>query len=68
MSRRDRVSILKSLAGVIRRADIAEHVTIIAKAKVPIIKFVTIHGVFWNIYFCCHTRSVNRTDTCRYQC
>lgn len=49
MSRRDRVAILKSLATVIRRAGIAEHVTVIAKAKVPIIKFVTIHGLFRSI-------------------
>ena len=46
MSRRDRIATLKSLGNVIRRAGIAEHITVIAKAKVPIIKFLTTHGMY----------------------
>ena len=36
--------VLKHLASILRRAGITDRVTIIAKAKVPIVKFVTIHG------------------------
>jgi non-canonical poly(A) RNA polymerase PAPD5/7 len=39
-------SVLHSLASVLRRAGIASNVTVIAKAKVPIVKFVTLHGRF----------------------
>jgi non-canonical poly(A) RNA polymerase PAPD5/7 len=42
----DKVTVLHSLANTVRRAGIADKVTIIAKAKVPIIKFVTTHGRF----------------------
>ncbi|KAG1734310.1 hypothetical protein EDB19DRAFT_1639124 [Suillus lakei] len=44
MAYSDKVNVLRTLANVIKRARIASKVTIIAKAKVPIIKFVTIHG------------------------
>ncbi|EIW84734.1 hypothetical protein CONPUDRAFT_47123 [Coniophora puteana RWD-64-598 SS2] len=37
-------SVLHSLANVLKRAGIADKVTIIAKAKVPIVKFITRHG------------------------
>ncbi|TDL24987.1 hypothetical protein BD410DRAFT_826904 [Rickenella mellea] len=40
----DKVSTLKTLANIVRRAGITDQVTIVAKAKVPIIKFVTTHG------------------------
>ncbi len=36
--------VLKHLANVLKRAGIADRITIIAKAKVPIVKFVTTHG------------------------
>ncbi|KIK46541.1 hypothetical protein CY34DRAFT_75895 [Suillus luteus UH-Slu-Lm8-n1] len=44
MAYSDKVNVLRTLANVIKRARIASKVTIIAKAKVPIIKFVTIYG------------------------
>jgi len=37
----DKKRVLQLLASVMKRADITNHVTIIAKARVPIIKFVT---------------------------
>jgi len=40
----NKVTVLRALANTIKRAGIANNVTIIAKAKVPIIKFVTTHG------------------------
>lgn len=40
----NKVTVLRALANTIKRAGIANNVTIIAKAKVPIIKFVTNHG------------------------
>lgn len=46
MMRMDKVSVLHSLANIVKRAGITDRVTIIAKAKVPIIKFVTTHGRF----------------------
>ena len=46
MDRMDKVSVLHSLANIVKRAGITDRVTIIAKAKVPIIKFVTTHGRF----------------------
>ncbi|RDX46948.1 hypothetical protein OH76DRAFT_1385988 [Lentinus brumalis] len=46
MMRMDKVSVLHSLANIMKRAGITDRVTIIAKAKVPIIKFVTTHGRF----------------------
>ena len=42
----DRVTVLHALANTLRRAGITDRVSIIAKAKVPIIKFVTTHGRF----------------------
>lgn len=39
-------SVLHALANTMKRAGITDRVTIIAKAKVPIIKFVTRHGRF----------------------
>ncbi|KAG1756907.1 uncharacterized protein EDB91DRAFT_1095130 [Suillus paluster] len=44
MAYSDKVTVLRALANVIKRAQIASRVTIIARAKVPIIKFVTIYG------------------------
>ncbi|KAI0062345.1 Nucleotidyltransferase [Artomyces pyxidatus] len=46
MAYSDRVTVLHALANTLKRAGITDKVTIIAKAKVPIIKFVTIHGRF----------------------
>jgi non-canonical poly(A) RNA polymerase PAPD5/7 len=42
----DKVTVLHSLANTLRRAGVTDKMTIIAKAKVPIIKFVTSHGRF----------------------
>lgn len=42
----DKVTVLHALANTLRRAGITDKVSIIAKAKVPIIKFVTTHGRF----------------------
>ncbi|THH31115.1 hypothetical protein EUX98_g3085 [Antrodiella citrinella] len=39
-------SVLHALANTVKRAGITDRVTIIAKAKVPIIKFITRHGRF----------------------
>lgn len=47
MARSDKEDTLHSLANIVRRAGITDRVKIIAKAKVPIIKFVTSHGRFW---------------------
>lgn len=44
MAYSDKVNVLRTLANIIKRARIASKVTIIAKAKVPIIKFVTNYG------------------------
>ena len=41
-----KVSVLHSLANIVKKAGLTDRVTIIAKAKVPIIKFVTTHGRF----------------------
>lgn len=46
MAYSNKVSVLHSLASVLRKAGITSNVTVIAKAKVPIVKFVTIHGRF----------------------
>jgi DNA polymerase sigma len=46
MAYSDKVNVLHSLANTLRRAGITDKVTIIAKAKVPIVKFVTTHGRF----------------------
>ncbi|KAG6888367.1 hypothetical protein C0992_008669 [Termitomyces sp. T32_za158] len=46
MAYSDKVTVLHALANTLRRAGITERVTIIAKAKVPIVKFVTTHGRF----------------------
>lgn len=46
MAYSNKVSVLHSLAAVLRRAGITSYVTVIAKAKVPIVKFVTTHGRF----------------------
>lgn len=40
----DSTAALRSIANIVRRAGIADVVTIIGKAKVPIIKFNTVHG------------------------
>lgn len=44
MERYDKRRILYSLAQVLRKANITSNVQVIAKAKVPIVKFVTNHG------------------------
>lgn len=46
MAYNDKLVVLRSLANALKRAQITHRVTIIAKAKVPIVKFVTIHGRF----------------------
>jgi len=46
MAYSNKVSVLHSLAAVLRKAGITSNVTVIAKAKVPIVKFVTTHGRF----------------------
>lgn len=46
MTEYDKDQVLRYLAGVLRRAGITERVTVIAKAKVPIVKFVTTHGTY----------------------
>ncbi|PIL24355.1 hypothetical protein GSI_14108 [Ganoderma sinense ZZ0214-1] len=46
MMRMAKSSVLHSLANIVKKAGITDRVTIIAKAKVPIIKFVTTHGRF----------------------
>jgi len=42
----DKRRVLYSLAQSLRKAGITDNVQVIAKAKVPIIKFVTSHGKF----------------------
>ncbi len=50
--------LLKTLANVVRRSGITDKVTIIAKAKVPIIKFITAHGsCLKSIYYISPTHS-----------
>ncbi|GJJ12300.1 hypothetical protein Clacol_006541 [Clathrus columnatus] len=46
MENHDKRRILYSLAHVLRKANITSNVQVIAKAKVPIVKFVTLHGRF----------------------
>jgi non-canonical poly(A) RNA polymerase PAPD5/7 len=46
MAYSDKVTVLHALANTLKRAGITSRVTIIAKAKVPIVKFVTTHGRF----------------------
>ncbi|KAF8646922.1 hypothetical protein AX16_007014 [Volvariella volvacea WC 439] len=46
MAYMDKVGVLQRLASTVRRHNITSKVTIIAKARVPIIKFVTNHGKF----------------------
>lgn len=46
MAYADKATVLHMLASTLKRAGITTHVTIIAKAKVPIVKFVTTHGKF----------------------
>jgi non-canonical poly(A) RNA polymerase PAPD5/7 len=46
MAYSNKVSVLRSLAAVLRKAGITSNVTVISKAKVPIVKFVTTHGRF----------------------
>ena len=41
------------MAQAVRRANITDNVVVIAKAKVPIIKFVTIEGEPALLYSCC---------------
>ena len=42
----DKVAVLHSLANTLKRGGVTSRVSIIAKAKVPIVKFVTTHGRF----------------------
>lgn len=46
MAYSEKTTVLHALANTIKRAGITQRVTIIAKAKVPIIKFITVHGRF----------------------
>jgi len=46
MAYSNKVNVLHNLARVLKRANITNYVTVIAKAKVPIVKFITIHGRF----------------------
>ncbi|KAI0031477.1 hypothetical protein K488DRAFT_23732, partial [Vararia minispora EC-137] len=46
MAYSDRIAVLQALATTLRRAGVTSKVTIIAKAKVPIVKFITTHGRF----------------------
>jgi non-canonical poly(A) RNA polymerase PAPD5/7 len=46
MAYSNKVTVLHSLAAVLRKAGITSNVTVIAKARVPIIKFITTHGRF----------------------
>jgi non-canonical poly(A) RNA polymerase PAPD5/7 len=46
MAYSNKTAVLQALANTVKRAGITDKVTIIAKAKVPIIKFVTRHGRF----------------------
>lgn len=46
MAYSDKVTVLHALANTLKRSGITSRVTIIAKAKVPIVKFVTTHGRF----------------------
>jgi len=46
MAYSDRITVLHALANTLKRAGITNKVTIIARAKVPIVKFVTTHGYF----------------------
>ena len=44
MDRQNKVTVLHTLASVLRRANLAENIQVIAKAKVPIVKFVSAYG------------------------
>jgi non-canonical poly(A) RNA polymerase PAPD5/7 len=44
MAYSDKISVLHALANTLKRAKITSKVTIIAKAKVPIVKFITTYG------------------------
>ena len=46
MAYMNKVTVLRALANTMKRAGITNNVTIIAKARVPIIKFVTTYGHF----------------------
>jgi len=46
MAYSDKSTVLHLLANTLKRNGITSHVTIIAKAKVPIVKFMTTHGRF----------------------
>jgi len=46
MAYSDKSTVLYHLANTLKRYGITSHVTIIAKAKVPIVKFITTHGRF----------------------
>lgn len=62
----DKRRVLQLLASVMKRAEITNHVTIIAKARVPIIKFVTRIGRSI-IRFNALLYTKNRKTVCRYQ-
>ncbi|KAF8584098.1 Nucleotidyltransferase [Ramaria rubella] len=46
MENHDKKQVLYNLAQILRRAQITDKIQVIAKAKVPIVKFVTNHGRF----------------------
>ena len=46
----DKDSTLRTIASILKRSGITDKVTIIGKAKVPIVKFITNHGECWTEY------------------
>lgn len=44
MDKQNKVSVLHTLAAVLRRANLAENIQVISKAKVPIVKFISSYG------------------------
>ncbi|CED83933.1 DNA polymerase sigma [Phaffia rhodozyma] len=44
MDRQNKVTVLHTLASVLRRANLAENIQVIARAKVPIVKFISSYG------------------------
>lgn len=49
MEKQNKVSVLHTLAAVLRRANLAENIQVISKAKVPIVKFISSYGPFCSL-------------------
>lgn len=49
MEKQNKVSVLHTLAAVLRRANLAENIQVISKAKVPIVKFISSYGPFYSL-------------------